>query len=154
MAEVRRLWQDVMAVFWFMDPSCRFYLLQAAYNWWLKLDTQRRGGSEDYLRCTERDIEKYLSLAVERFAKGRQRWYRWLRKELGVDVQEGTRAVRAAVEGRLRTFQRAIAPRVGFTVGPTVGPQVAPEAGPSKRLGTGGPPLDAKFVNEPKALNF
>jgi hypothetical protein len=25
LAEVKRLWQEVMAVFWFMDPDCAFF---------------------------------------------------------------------------------------------------------------------------------
>jgi len=109
LAEVRRLWQDVMAVFWFIDSICRFYLEMAAYNWWLKLDAMRKGGGkEEYLKRVEGDIEKYLRLAVDRFAKRRQRWERWLGKELGADARDGIRSVRLAVERRLGTFQRAI----------------------------------------------
>jgi hypothetical protein len=118
LAEVRRLWQDVMAVFWFFDFSCRFYLERAAYNWWLKLDALRKGScKEEYLKRVEGDIENYLRLAVDRFAKGRQRWDRWLRKELGTDGRDSIRSVRVAVEKRLGSFQRTI----GAAVGP-VGP--------------------------------
>jgi hypothetical protein len=118
LAEVRRLWQDVMAIFWFIDPSCRFYLEMAAYNWWLKLDMLRKGGGKkEYLNRVEGDIEKYLRMAVDRFAKGRQRWERWLRKELGTDGGDSIRSVRVAVEKRLGPFQSA----VGVAIGP-VGP--------------------------------
>jgi hypothetical protein len=49
LAEVRWLWQDVMAVFWFIDPDCSFYLQMAALNWWHKLDTLCRGGSKAHV---------------------------------------------------------------------------------------------------------
>jgi len=108
LAEVRRLWQDVMAVFWFIDPDCHFYLQRATWHWWQKLDGLRKGGSTARIKYVEGDIEKYLRLALERFAKRRQRWERWLRKELGADVREGMGRVRVAVESRLGTFLRAI----------------------------------------------
>jgi hypothetical protein len=108
LAEVRRLWQEVMAVFWFIDPDCSFYLQMAALNWWCKLDALRRGGSKADVKYVEGDIEKYLRLALERFAKRRQRWERWLCKELGADVREGMGCVRVAVESRLVTLQRTL----------------------------------------------
>jgi hypothetical protein len=108
LAEVRRLWHDVMAVFWFIDPDCHYYLQRVTLSWWRKLDTVRRGESISDTKYAEGDIEKYLRMAVERFAKRRQRWERWLSKELGADVREGMGGVRVAVESRLGTLQRAV----------------------------------------------
>jgi len=108
LAEVKRLWQDVMAVFWFIDPDCHYYLQRATWSWWRKLDILRRGGSTADLTYVEGDVEKYLRQALERFAKRRQRWERWLSNELGADVREGMRSVREAVEGRLVTLQRTV----------------------------------------------
>jgi len=110
LAEVLRLWQDVMAVFWFIDPDCHFYLQRATWSWWRKLDALRKGGSAAGVRYAEGDVEKYLRQALERFAKGRQRWKRWLRKELGADVRDGMGSVRVAVESRLGTLLNAIKP--------------------------------------------
>lgn len=108
LAEVRRLWRDVMAVFWFIDFGCSFYLQMAAYNWWLKLDALCKGsGKEEYRKRVEGDTEKYPRFAADRFAKGRHRWDRWLWKELGADGRDSMWSVRLAVKKRLRTFQRA-----------------------------------------------
>lgn len=107
LAEVRRLWQEVMAVFWFIDPDCQYYLQRATWHWWQKLNTLRHGGSAARVNYLEGAIEKHLRQALERLAKRRQRWERWLRKELGADVREGMGCIRVAVEGRLGSFQRS-----------------------------------------------
>jgi hypothetical protein len=108
LAEVKRLWQDVMAVFWFIDSDCHYYLQRATWHWWQKLNSLRHGGSPARVKCVEGDIEKCLRQALERFAKRRQRWERWLAKELGADVREGVGSVRAAVESRLEALQRTL----------------------------------------------
>jgi hypothetical protein len=74
-------------------------------NWWRKLGALRRGGSKADLKYFEGDLAKYLRQALERFAKRRQRWERWLCRELGADVREGMGCVRVAVESRLGTLQ-------------------------------------------------
>jgi hypothetical protein len=105
LAEVRRLWQDVLAVFWFADRDCYQYLQWAACSWWRKLQTLRAGGSEADVKYVDAEIEKYLRQVVGRFAKSRQRWEHWLRKEIGADVQQGMATLRVAVEGKLGTFR-------------------------------------------------
>ena len=107
LAEVRRLWHYVLAVFWFLDADCYHYLQSAAWLWWQKLHAVRRGGSEHYVKYAEAQSERRLRQAVERFAKSHQRWENLLRKEFGVDVQEeGIAPLRLAVESRMGAFRR------------------------------------------------
>jgi hypothetical protein len=105
LADVRQLWRDVLAVFWFVDRDCYQYLQWAACCWWRKLQTLRAGGSEADVKYVDAEIEKYLMEVVGRFAKSHQRWEHWLRKEIGADVQQGMATLRVAVEGRPGTFR-------------------------------------------------
>jgi hypothetical protein len=127
LAEVRRLWQDVLAVFWFVEPDCYAYLQWAAVCWWRKLDAMRAGRSRSCVESLDADIDQHLRRVLERFAKGHQRWDGWLRREIGEDGSQGIGRLRAAVEARLGTFRR--------------------------KLGIETPSPPKKFRNEPKPVS-
>ena len=114
-AEVKRLWQDLFAVFWFVQPECHAFLQWAAVSWWRKVDTLRERGSQYDVDRWDREIEQHLRSVLERFARENQRWKGWLRKEVGDDGQQGLSRLRAAVEARLTTFRDKVweAPPVG-----------------------------------------
>ena len=116
LAEVRRLWQDLLAVFWFVEPDGYFCLERATWHWWLKLDALRKGDSQDRLKILDLKIEKILGELLQWFAKWHPDWERWVRKEIGKDVLQSPEAMRLAVEVRLATLRRHN--HNGFSGGP------------------------------------
>jgi len=108
LAELRRLWHDLLAIFWFVQPCERYYgIYFAAWCWWDKLDALRRKTSSGILPeagVLDARIEGWLHQLLSRFAKGELHWQQRVREELGPDALCGTEALRIAVEARLECF--------------------------------------------------
>jgi hypothetical protein len=108
LTELQRLWQDLAAIFWFVDPVERYGGLQfAASQLWSKRKALRNGGSEAYLRSLDARIEEDLTQLLYRYACGEPNWKRRVCKEIGPDAVRGSRELREAVEARLGVFSHA-----------------------------------------------
>jgi len=113
-SELQRLWHDLLAIFWFVEPVERIGRLElAAWLCWFKLTLLRDGCSRpDYLNHLDAEIERFLAEVIERYAFGRHDW-NWkttVRKEIGKDALSSRAALRAAVEWRLNRFHTGGAP--------------------------------------------
>jgi hypothetical protein len=106
LAELRRLWHDLLAIFWFVDPVDRYYgVYWAACYWWKKLEALRRENPRlPEAKSLDAPIERWLDKLLSRFAEGDVDWQRRICAEFGPEALEGSEALRRIVEKRLAYF--------------------------------------------------
>lgn len=113
--ELQRIWRELAAIFWFLDPTERYFgLYLAAWRWWRKLNALRAGPATGGFRADlaelNSDVDACLALLISRHARATHDWERPILKALGKDALNSTQALRAAVEARLDEFRDASSP--------------------------------------------
>lgn len=169
LAELRRLWHDLLAIFWFVDPGERYYgIYWAAWHWWKKLDALRRENSTlPEAESLDAPIEQWLGRMRSRFAEGELYWQRRIRAELGAEALRGNEALRITVEQRLAYFgagqDRREAPEMDakkgvpdFLFGPSrpKSSQVYEGTGVDLTLASGCPETDPRILRRSEVAHF
>lgn len=108
--ELQRIWRELAAIFWFLDPVERYFTLYlAAWRWWRKLNALRAapvgGRFQADLEELNSDLDACLAMLISRYARHTQQWDRRILKELGKDALKSTAVLRLAVEARLDEFR-------------------------------------------------
>jgi len=103
--ELQRLWRDLLALFWFVDPELEFLLETVAWEWWRKLKLVRSGMPESSW-LQEGRVEQALAAYIGKFNWRNVKGEYWLRKYFGRGCEHDMQRLRASVEARLPLFHK------------------------------------------------